>query len=158
MKDPLHDKRYLQKKKARSEVLGVPANSLKREFALTAKHQSFLLFITYTGSSPEKSPPQVRTSLHWLLCKQTNVDPGAMPGWSVWEGEGMVTVRLTDQRGNSLSITAHVVLVPAHPRVLGVKLLANGRRRATLELQFQYDKCFALCCDDNSIIYTEAKQ
>lgn len=158
MKDPLHDKWYLQKTKARSEVLGVLANSLKREFPLTAKHQSFLLFIIYTGSSPEKSPPQVRTSLCWLLCKQTNVDSGTTPGHSVWEGEGMVTVRLTDQRGYSLSITAHMVLVPAYPWVLGVKLLANVRRRATLELEFQYDKFFALCCDDDSIIYTEAKQ
>lgn len=55
MKDPLHDKWYLEKTKARSEVLGVLVNSLKREFALTAKHQSFLLSITCTGSSPEKS-------------------------------------------------------------------------------------------------------
>lgn len=49
MKDPLHDEWYLQKTKVRSEVWGVPANSIKTEFALTAKHQSFL-FITYTGS------------------------------------------------------------------------------------------------------------
>lgn len=37
MKDPLHDKWYLQKTKARSEVLEVPANSLKRRRVLTAE-------------------------------------------------------------------------------------------------------------------------
>lgn len=93
-----------------------------------------------------------------VAAAQTNVDPSAMPGQSVWEREGMVTVSLMDQHGKSLSITGHIILVPAHSGVLGDKLLANGRRRATLDLQLQYDKCFALCCDDNSIVYTGAKQ
>lgn len=44
MKDSLHEKWYLQKTKARNEVLGVLANSLKR-VVLTAKHQSFLLLL-----------------------------------------------------------------------------------------------------------------
>lgn len=54
MKGPFHGKWYLQKTKARREALGVLANSLKKDFALAAKHQSVLLLIICIGSSPEK--------------------------------------------------------------------------------------------------------
>lgn len=72
--------------------MGVLANSLKREFALVAKHQSVWLLIIYVGSSQEK-----------LANK---------PKWSQAQflgGEGM------DQHGRSLSSPAH--LAPAHPWV-----------------------------------------
>lgn len=64
MKGPFHDKWYLQKTKARSEALGVLANSLKREFALAAN-----LTVDY---------------LYWFLTrevgKQTRVEPGTVSG------------------------------------------------------------------------------
>lgn len=95
----------------------------QRRVCTDSKLQSSLLFMTcLLLTSPEKSPPQLWTSLCWLLCKQTNVAPGAVPGHSVRMGEGMVTVRLTGSKWEQSATN--------NPRGTGASKAAGPRGQA----------------------------